>query len=438
MASKDLPNRPASASITIEDLPRSALLGINLVALSFNPPAQGGSSRSMERSPSTSQTITNLSPGTHFLYASATGSHSLRTGIWLTIPDDGRPFARAWAWDPEHERLVDASVPRNSGALTRHDGPGVLDYRELLTKAAQPAAALSATGPPLRLTDEMPPRPLTIAAADWPALVSHVSPAVLARLTGRAEAWPVTTAASGPQDRDVIPGLDAWEAESARDEELHFLGIDLRRTWVDGAVGAERTRDARDRSAAVERIVDRCEGPGADGGVAEGREVWGTSVLGEMQACFVLVLTLANYSCMEEWRRILGLILTCRELVLRREGFFLEFLKVLGLQLRHFDDVDGGLFDLGDSGSENYLKVLLRGFRKMLNQEIEASQGNDLREAMRDLEDWLMDAWNWQLGDSVLKRGMVQLEDGENVELEVNGVDEDEERGEYAPVVVDL
>ena len=437
MASKEPPNRQTSKSITVQGLPRSALLGINLVALSFNPPPQNGSSTSPKSFPSTSQTITNLSSGIHFLYVSATGSHSLRTGIWFNIPDDIRPYARVWAWDAAHECLRDATEPID-GALARPDGAGVWDYRQLLAKAAQPAAPLSAGDASLRLTDEVPQRPPAIAADDWPALVAHVSPAVLARLTGGAAAWQVTTAASGTQDRDVIPGLDAWEAASALDEELHFLGIDLRRTWQEGAVGAERTRDARDRSAALERIVERCEEREAEDGVAGKEKVWGRSVLGEMQACFVLVLTLANYSCMEEWRRILGLALTCRELLVRREDFFLEFLGVLGLQLRHFEDVDGGLFDLGDSGSENYLKGLLRGFRKVLDQELGGSQGNDLRQAMKELEDWLMDAWSWQLGDSVLKRGMVQLEDGESVELELNGVDEDEERGEYAPMVVEL
>jgi len=33
---------------------------------------------------------------------------------------------------------------------------------------------------------------------------------------------------------------------------------------------------------------------------------------------------------------------------------------------------------------------------------------------------------------------MVQLEDGEMVEVQVDGWDEDEEAGEYAPVVVEM
>ena len=39
---------------------------------------------------------------------------------------------------------------------------------------------------------------------------------------------------------------------------------------------------------------------------------------------------------------------------------------------------------------------------------------------------------------TMLKRGMVQLEDGEQVELTMEGADEEDEMGEYAPTVVDL
>jgi len=49
----------------------------------------------------------------------------------------------------------------------------------------------------------------------------------------------------------------------------------------------------------------------------------------------------------------------------------------------------------------------------------------------------LEEKYGWQNEKDILRRGMVELEDGERVELSMKGVDEDEETGEYAPVVVD-
>jgi A1 cistron-splicing factor AAR2 len=39
---------------------------------------------------------------------------------------------------------------------------------------------------------------------------------------------------------------------------------------------------------------------------------------------------------------------------------------------------------------------------------------------------------------SSAKRGMLDLEDGERVEMDVNDASEDEESGDYAPTVVEL
>lgn len=55
------------------------------------------------------------------------------------------------------------------------------------------------------------------------------------------------------------------------------------------------------------------------------------------------------------------------------------------------------------------------------------------------LEAWVKEEYDWELNREVfVRRGMVQLEDGEEVELDMHDDDEDDELGEYAPMVVDL
>ncbi|OJD22306.1 hypothetical protein ACJ73_06348 [Blastomyces percursus] len=329
-------------------------------------------------------------------------------------------------------------------------------------------------------------------ANDWPQLTNHITPAVLSRILGSTTTttttntttaiiptnqnntpppppprWTVTSGSSAARDRDDIPGLSAADVARACDtgtaseqeKELRFLPVDLKRTWRVGAVGRERTEAAQDRSWALGDLVWRFgKGEEGLGGVGrptagtepgagettidddddEGQEAGEAQILGELQFTFLMVLTLMNYSCLEQWKRLLGLILTCRAAVLRREKLFVQVLHLLRLQLRHFDDVEGGLFEMdGDDGGA-LLRKLLAQFSRTV-QEFAQGEGRMVRKELGILENWVKRQYGWELRPgATVKRGMVELEDGEQVEMEVIGANEEDEMGEYAPVVVDL
>lgn len=265
---------------------------------------------------------------------------------------------------------------------------------------------------------------------DWSALTSYITPALLSRLTNNAD-WRVNTGSCAEQDADHIPGLSSGNAEETGfgEPELQFLGIDLKRTWREGAVGRERTEAAVDRSWALEDVEQRWKAERAGGG--------GDVVLGQMQVCFLMVVTLANYSCLEEWKRVLGLVLTCKRAVRVREAWFVRLLALLRRQLARGADVEGGLFDMADEGGA-YLKGLLKGFKRTLGQVFGDGEGEDVREELAELEQWLKREYGWELGDSFVRRGMLELEDGEQVEMEMEEMEAEDERGEYAPVIVEL
>lgn len=246
-----------------------------------------------------------------------------------------------------------------------------------------------------------------------------------------------------------------------------MLGVDLKRTWRTGAVGRERTEGAVDRSWALEDLVSRLaaeEGKGTGTVTGEdqgeqGKGEWGTPILGQFEISFLLVVTVANFSCLEEWKRILGLVLTCSAAIGRHPPFFAAFLRLLHGQLQAADTcVEGGLLDLRDDGGE--LKRLLGGFRRTLARTFtpdagrgEGSSGDgdsddrddgidgrdeEVSREMKRLEGWLHRTYGWELGDWFVRRGGLVLEDGEVVEMEIEDLDGEDERGEYAPVVVDL
>ncbi|OAX80592.1 hypothetical protein ACJ72_05070 [Emergomyces africanus] len=332
--------------------------------------------------------------------------------------------------------------------------------------------------------------------SDWQQLTNYISPAVLSRILGHPSPtidstaiitrnqfttttpppppspWIVSSGSSAVRDRDDIPGLSAAEVARACDagkaseqeKELRFLPVDLKRTWRVGAVGRERTEAAQDRSWALGELVRRfgkvvgkatsTQGSSSesastttgtidddDGGEDdETQEAGEAQILGELQFTFLMVLTLMNFSCLEQWKRLFGLILTCRAAVLKREKFFVKVLHLLRLQLRHFDDVEGGLFEMdGDDGGA-LLRKLLKGFSRTVQDFTEGEgAGKMVRKELGLLEDWVKGQYGWELrrGATVM-RGMLELEDGEQVEMEVSGANEEDEMGEYAPVIVDL
>lgn len=383
-------------TILLLNLPPAILCGIDLLAFTTAPRFQG---------------IKDLPPGFHFLYTSETSSQSIRDGFWFYIPAPSKSTPSPLilrSWDP----ATSALVPSPESAYSHHRARLPELWAEHLTPYRQ-SAAQSSNDPEEERNG-------------WASLIEHVTPRLLTRLTG-GKRWQVTSASCGVQDRDDIPGLSAGEV-AGTEQELGFLNIDLKKTWRDGAVGRERTEGAVDRSWAIENLVER-------GTVAE--EKWGNAVLGEMEVCFLMVLTLSNFSCLEEWKRVLGLALTCRRAVAEREEWFADVLRLLRRQLGRGEDVEGGLFDMSDEGGA-YLKGLLKGFKRTLGQVLGEDEGVEIKGEMKALEGFLRSEYGWELSDDFVRRGMLELEDGEQVEMEMDEMEAEDERGEYAPVIVDL
>jgi A1 cistron-splicing factor AAR2 len=428
------------ATLIFPSLPPTILLGLDTLAVTPSAKFLG---------------FTQIPEGWHFLYAGANAVLSTRSGYWLYVPEaaSGKHWLRIFKWDTNTESL------EGTGGLAKHaewqsrlqDASNREVHGRLLPYKIDPST-LSTTDPSASLSP--PP------AIDFRPLTSHITAALLNHVTSQSQhadsgLWLLSTSSSAPEDRDDIPGLDASDRTFTRgsegmvlgeERELCFLGINLKQTWREGAVGRERTIDARDRSGALERIVKGITWPSSPADErAEDQEsqVWGSPVLGEMQICFLMVLLLSNWSCLEEWKRLLELVLTCRELVARWPDFFAEFLRILQRQLDRCADVEGGLFDVGGEGA-GFLKKVLQGFRTTLKDltqddaEVE-KRLSDVRSEMDALDRWVSNEWNWELNnEGMLRKGMLELEDGERVEVQMDGLDADEETGEYAPVIVEM
>ncbi|KAL8762615.1 MAG: hypothetical protein Q9184_001416 [Pyrenodesmia sp. 2 TL-2023] len=406
---------PPTPVILLLDLPPSILCGIDLLTFTTTPTFHG---------------IKSLPPGLHFLFTSPSASLTLRDGFWFQIPTPSpstpTPTILTYQWSPSRETLLRCPLSSAHALITASGGPQQF-YEKYLTPYRQSAGTSSSQE----------------AKEDtWGALTEHITPELLTRFTGN-EGWGLSSASSGMQDRDEIPGLSVEEVGcviGGEERELGMLGVDLRRTWPEGAVGRERTEGARDRSWALGNVVARWDGGGGSEGAGEDDRDWERVVLGQMEVCFLMVLTLANFSCLEEWKRILAVVLTCERAVWERPTFFASFLRVLRRQLERGDDVEGGLFDMSDDGG-GFLKGLLRRFKRTLEGKTtgDAVDGvDDVKEEFEEVEKWAKEQYGWELGDEFVRRGMLELEDGEMVEMETGEMEGEDESGDYAPVVVEL
>ncbi|KAI9826122.1 MAG: hypothetical protein M1832_000571 [Thelocarpon impressellum] len=379
----------------------SPLCGIDLLSFTSSPRFHG---------------IKNLPAGWHFVFTGATKSLSIRHGVWFRVESTGSGPAEVFVrkWDAQKEELAaekdEAEILRwkaNLGSIWKE---GLTPYRQSATVAANDAGE--------GFVEEK---------SDWGRLTDCITPSLLSRVTGGEwNDWTLTSASSAKVDRDVIPGLSEEESTSRPEKELNFLPVNLKQTWRVGAVGRERTEAAKDRSWALGDVIrNYCS--------------WGEEkeVVGEMQLTFLMVLTLGNYSCMEQWKRVLNLVFTCQTAAKDRPDLFTRILQVLKLQLRHCDDVEGGLFDLRDEGG-SMLKQLLRNFRRGMEEVFDGTEASEVQQSFAELEAYVKNELDWELGDSYVRTGVLELEDGEQVEMELNDLEGEDERGEYAPIIVDL
>lgn len=380
-----------SPCLLVKGLPQGAFCGIDLLSLSVKSTQFHG--------------IRDIPPGWHFLFTSATDSMSLRHGAWFHVRDpDGSPpdlHIASWGEDEElrfetEDKAAVLAARANVGSVWPH----LLPYRQ----SAQPSD----------------PQTTEQEARIWHALTSSISENTLNRILN----GPITSASSSAQDEDAIPGISNSQFASEDETELKLLPINLKQTWPDGAIGRERTEKAQDRSWALANFVDgKCDHDPSE-------------LLGELQFCFVMVLTLNNNSCYEQWRRLIDLVLTCRKAALNEPSFFVKFINAVQVQCESCEKAQEAIIDLQDDGP-NFLAPLLSRFRAGLD-DAPRVKTKLIFEAIDEFEDSMKEKYDWQLERRHMRRGMVDLDDGERVELDMDDSEDEREDGEYAPVVVQL
>ncbi|OBT62670.1 hypothetical protein VE03_07501 [Pseudogymnoascus sp. 23342-1-I1] len=375
--------------------------------------------------------IREFPPGPHFIYGGSMSEISTRNGFWIisnqrTSGERGEIFVKKW--DRHTETLVgeDSAVEIKSQKDNIQSTYGTLlpyNIRAAQTPELSKSRADSAE------TDGDDPK-------TWQDLTFAIKGPLLSRVTGgNWNDWRVTSmderkpTDAKPADNQTQMAMDTTIAE---EKKLGFVFPAGSKTYSESAVGRARSEQAMDSSSHVRGIIaDNCTSDGPD------------DVLGELQFCYLTGVLLGNICCMEQWGHVVKILFKAFRFAVEEAHFFAKVIEVFQAQLVYDEEyLQGSIFDHSHH-LQDELKVELTIFKSRLTEQLSAKpnglskEENELKAAFGRLETWLS-KWGWDLGGNYLRVGKIQLEDGEYVDAEMEDLEAEDERGEYAPVMVEL
>ncbi|TAQ85068.1 hypothetical protein B7494_g6630 [Chlorociboria aeruginascens] len=361
--------------------------------------------------------VSQFPAGAHFLWGGSTEG-SLRVGFWIMSSkraSDEYGEVHIKRWDKYNETL-EVEVSAAEIRIQKDGIPELFDKLQPYASETSSAATIRGAG----------------GEGIWLRLTSSVKGYILSNITGHEwNHWQVASTHDVKGPPRGVTSLPDDPTDYSKDEVLNFVFPKATRTFSESVTGRDRTEQAMDTSAHIMAIIAGCTYEDSD------------QIIGELQFCYISGMTLGNVACMEQWANIIKVIFKAFRLALEQPLFFLKVIQTFHAQLI-FDDagIEGSIMD-HDAALSDELKMILTVFKSRLNEQL-LVKGADLTtdqehvgKAFEELEAWLW-KWNWDLRGNYLRSGKIQLEDGEFVDAELKDFEQEDERGEYAPVMVDI
>lgn len=272
----------------------------------------------------------------------------------------------------------------------------------------------------------------------WSQLCGYITPEVLSKVTSRqGDKWYIDTV-----DRVKGEGVIAAEVELDRRvshslsqfRELEFIFSQHAKTYTMSNDGRDRTLEATDATPYINTLMS-----GENTAANEGQ------MIGELQLSFIVGVNLGNDACVQQWwHMVLNIVLKAFLLPSLRPVLATALLKSLAAQLTYSGSwVENSPLN-DDSGRARDLRLSLTVYKRRLN-ELLASLGSEatptqqlVQAAFAAVEEAASSTLDWDISGDYLRKGRVALEDGEEVELEMDDLEAEDERGEFAPEVVEL
>ncbi|TPX32780.1 hypothetical protein SmJEL517_g04181 [Synchytrium microbalum] len=243
----------------------------------------------------------------------------------------------------------------------------------------------------------------------WLRLTQHITPNLLSRVIPTGYIGSMTSVS---RFSDVVSPSTNMETSStlANTEWLHFTWIDLKRSFPQGASGAELTRYSIDKSYLLRKLL-------------EGQYSDYKDLLGELELSFIIFLVGQVYDGLEQWKILVTLLCSCHELLELQVDMFIGFTGVLLVQLQELPED----FFIDALSGDSFLRHALRMYTSSVasttsyHTPMRAMPRNtDLVRSMDTLLDFVENYFQWEL----------------RTEARLAAEGDEEEEGEYAPVIV--
>ncbi|KAI1847806.1 hypothetical protein JX265_009234 [Neoarthrinium moseri] len=394
--------------LLLDDLPSSFTVGCDTISFSTTQQFLG---------------FRDIPPGAHLIWVAPSESTSSRSGYWITTPtkeetSPGKVYVKQW--DKFNEVLSDPASQAEERFQRERLG-------EIFANLApyQFKASTSAVSPPSRSGNAEPLPPFVNNTTIWHQLTSSIQSHLLNRvLGGNEETWPVNTTdrivgeTTMPEEARLYPSAAA---------QFQFSFPMDQRLFDTTAEGSERTQQALDPTTWTLARTDD-----------------GKTLLGEIQFAFLTGMHLGNYSCLQQWwYYLVHIVFRSYRLAIERPELALDLVQTFHAQLVYNDRYLEGDIMESMPGEARRLQKALTVYKSRLNEQLLSlgdrctAEQNAVGQAFSALESWLW-RFGWDLRGEYVRSGKVMLEDGEMVEAELSDFESEDERGEFAAVVVDV
>ena len=369
--------------------------------------------------------LRNVPSGAHYLWVAHSGGMSTRCGAWVV--GAGQRRVHVLQWDKDNELLGPAS---SSEARKQADNIGSI-YPKLLPCQDPPAASLRPPG--------KGPASLASQGNIWDQLAGFVSERVLNRITGQERGDWFTNTVDHVKGAALIPAEVELDRRISSNPHLHgrdlnFAFSQLSKTYSTEHTGASRTLEATDATTYILSLLSDSNGLTED------------DIVGEFQFAYIVGTHLGNDACIQQWwHMLLKIILRAYTLATSRPSLAGPLLRTLAAQLSHsLHHLESSVLDHSEAQTRD-LRIALTVYKRRLEEGTSGSGAAAAAPMSASLAFAQVEAvvaespLGWDLReDTYVRRGMVMTEEGEQVEVELKELEDEDERGEWAPEVVEL
>ncbi|TWU72356.1 hypothetical protein ED733_002919 [Metarhizium rileyi] len=369
--------------------------------------------------------VKNIPAGPHFFWFSHPGGvAAARAGVWL-LGSDSQDQVHVVQWDAFSEHLTEAtrSEARNNAANMPNIYAQLVPYSDP-SQVGQGRGLLSMYQ-------------IERNRRIWQQLTTHINAAELNRITGpQVGGWIVHTL-------DRAQGVSQFSAEvelaravpnhNLQQRELHFVIDRTTRLFSIESLGPQRTREAIDPFTYLVTKLEDAQ-----------NHLTFEDLVAEFQFSFVTGIHLGNDACVEQWWfMLLKLLVKSHLLIQERPLIAASMWRSASAQISYSSEwMESSILENSEVRCRE-LRIGLIVYKRRMEEFLQGNKNHVTPDhlaasaAFARFESVLTEL-GWNLSGDYLRRGIVMMEDGEEVELELTDLEAEDERGEWAPELVEF